>query len=161
MQVKQINLLLVEDNSDEVTLIKEKLLSVKNASFNVFSVGRLDQAGRTLSLMKEIIAKYREDGPTEEEFANAKQAFVNSYVWDYESSDNILYRLTYLKWQGLPLDTPQQDLEAYQKLTIEDVRKAASELLHPDSLIVVVVGNKDKLDRPLEDFGVVFELKKK
>ncbi|MBU0714784.1 MAG: response regulator [Verrucomicrobia bacterium] len=44
MQTKQINLLLVEDNSDEVTLIKEKLLSVKDISFNVFSVGRLDQA---------------------------------------------------------------------------------------------------------------------
>lgn len=44
MQAKHINLLLVEDNADEVTLIKEQLLSVKNIGFNVFSVGRLDQA---------------------------------------------------------------------------------------------------------------------
>ena len=44
MQTKQINILLVEDNPDEVTLIKEKLLSVKDISFNVFSVSRLDQA---------------------------------------------------------------------------------------------------------------------
>lgn len=44
MQDKQINLLLVEDNPDEVTLIKEKLHSVKDVSFNVFAVGRLDLA---------------------------------------------------------------------------------------------------------------------
>jgi len=49
MQTKQINLLLVEDNADEVTLIKEKLLSVKDVDFNVFSVGRLDQALKRLA----------------------------------------------------------------------------------------------------------------
>ena len=119
---------------------------------------RLDQAGRTLTLMTEIIDNFREKGPTEEEFETAKQAYVNSYVWDYEDSDNILYRLTYLKWRGLPLDTPQQDLEAYQKLTLEDVRKAATELLHPEKLVVVLVGDKDKMDRPLEDFGQVHQL---
>ncbi|MDD5679345.1 MAG: response regulator [Kiritimatiellae bacterium] len=44
MHSKQINLLLVEDNSDEVTLIKEQLRTVKNIVFNVFAVGRLDKA---------------------------------------------------------------------------------------------------------------------
>lgn len=44
MKVKQINLLLVEDNPDEVTLIKAKLLNIKDSKYNVFAVGRLDQA---------------------------------------------------------------------------------------------------------------------
>jgi len=63
-----------------------------------------------------------------------------------------------LKWRGLPLDTPQRDLEAYQKLTLEDVRKAAKDLLHPEKLIIVMVGDKDKMDRPLEDFGTIHKL---
>ncbi|MDP8240655.1 MAG: pitrilysin family protein [Candidatus Hatepunaea meridiana] len=126
--------------------------------FKASASTRIDQAGRTLALMTEIITDYQENGPSEEQFENAKQAIVNSYVWKYESSDNFLYRLTYLKWRGLPLDTPQRDLEAYQKLTLEDVRKAAKELLHPDKLIIVMVGDKEKLDRPLEDFGTIHEL---
>jgi len=44
MQIKQINLLLVEDNADEVMLIKERLHSVKDVGFNIFVVGQLDQA---------------------------------------------------------------------------------------------------------------------
>lgn len=44
MKAKQINLLLVEDNLDEVTLIKEKLRSVNDVNFDIFAVGRLDQA---------------------------------------------------------------------------------------------------------------------
>lgn len=126
--------------------------------FRASAQTRLDQAGRTLALMKEVIAEYCENGPTEEEFKDAQKTYVNSYVWKYENSDDILYRLTYLKWRGLPLDTPQRDLEAYQKLSLEDVGKAAKELLQPDNLVIVVIGDEEKMDRPLEDFGKVNEL---
>ncbi len=126
--------------------------------FRASASTRLDQAGRTLALMKEVIEDYRQNGPTEEQFERAKDAFVNSYVWKYEDSSDILYRLTYLMWRGLPLDTPTRDLEAYQNLTLEDVKQAARELLHPDKLITVVVGNEEKMDRPLSDFGEMHEL---
>ncbi|NQU04730.1 MAG: insulinase family protein [Calditrichaeota bacterium] len=129
--------------------------------FRASAATRLDQAGRTLALMKEVIAEYADNGPTEEEFKEAQQKYVNSYVWKYEDSSDILYRLTYLKWRGLPLDTPQLDLDAYQKLKIEDVRKTAKELLQPDNLVIVVVGDEEKMDRPLKDFGEVFNLKEK
>ncbi|MCF7811738.1 insulinase family protein [bacterium] len=128
--------------------------------FRASAATRLDQAGRTLALMKSVIAEYAENGPTEEEFNEAQKKYVNSYVWKYEDSADILYRLTYLKWRGLPLDTPQRDLDAYQNLKIEDVRKAAKELLQPDNLVIVVVGDEEKMDRPLADFGKVHELKK-
>jgi predicted Zn-dependent peptidase len=127
-------------------------------TFLASAATRLDQAGRTVAIMRETIDKFRQEGPTAEEFDMAIKAYVNSYVWKYESSDEILSRLVYLKWRGLPLDTPQQDLAAYQHLTIDDVRRAAAELLHPDNLIIVVVGDRAKMDRPLEDFGTVTEL---
>lgn len=119
---------------------------------------RLDQAGRTMTMMNEVIEEFHKSGPTQEQFDFAVKAYRNSYVWKYESADQILSRLVYLKWRDLPLDSPQKDLIAFQNLTIEDVRKAATELLHPDKLITVVVGDKDKLDKPLEDFGKVVEI---
>ena len=128
-------------------------------TFLASAATRLEQSGRAIEIMKETIDTYRQDGPTQEEFDKAMKAFVNSYVWKYESSDEILSRLVYLKWRGLPLDTPQRDLEAYQRLTLDDVRRAAGELLHPDNFIIVVVGDRAKMDRPLEDFGAVTELK--
>jgi len=119
---------------------------------------RLDQAGRTMTMMNEVIEAYHQNGPTQDQFDFAVKAYRNSYVWKYESADQILSRLVYLKWRGLPLDTPQKDLEAFQRLTLEDVKQAAAELLHPEKLITVVVGDKDKLDKPLEDFGEVIEI---
>jgi|GEM_PF-3065919 len=135
-------------------------------STNVNDVGRfmsaastrLDQAGRTMTMMNEVIESYHQNGPTQDQFDRAIKSYSNSYVWKYESAEQILSRLVYLKWRGLPLDSPKRDLEAYQNLTLTDVKKAASELLHPDKLITVVVGDKDKLDKPLEDFGKVIEI---
>ncbi|MBM3328686.1 MAG: insulinase family protein [Calditrichaeota bacterium] len=119
---------------------------------------RTEQSGQTLSLMIETIRKFAETGPTEEEFDKARKAYVNSYVWRFDSSSEILNRLVYLKWRGLPLDTPQRDLAAYQRLTRADVQNAARELIHSDRLMIVVVGDKSKMDRPLEDFGTVTEI---
>jgi len=124
-------------------------------SFRGSTSTRLDQAGRTLALLRETIAKFAKEGPTREEFQQSKDAFVNSFVWRTESASDILGETVYNKWRKLPLDTPQRDLAGYQRLTYEDVVKAAQELIHPDQLVIVVVGNKDKLDRPLEDFGSV------
>ncbi len=127
----------------------------------VFRAGastRLNESGRTLELLRKIITEYANNGPTEEDFTKARDAFVKSYVWDYDSSIKILGRLVYLKWRHLPLDTPQRDLKAYQELTLADVKRAAKELLRPDDLLIVVVGDKSKMDRPLEDFGTVYEI---
>jgi len=127
----------------------------------VFRAGastRLEEAGRTLNVMEKVIRDYQQSGPTEEQFEAAKMAYINSFVWDFERTEEVLWRLVYYKWRGLPLDTPQRDLEAYQNVTLEDVCQTARELLHPDSLIKVVIGDKSKMTQPLESFGKVTEL---
>ena len=64
-------------------------------------------------------------------------------------------RLATLRFQGLPLDTPEKDMETYAGLTIEDIKRVAQEYLHPDKFTVFVVGDAEKFDRPLSDFGEV------
>jgi len=124
-------------------------------SFRGSTSTRLDQAGRTLSILTETISQFAQTGPTLEDYQQAKEAFVNSFVWRTESASDILGETVYNKWRGLPLDTPQRDLAAFQKLSYEDVVRAAKDLIHPEELVIVVVGNAAKLDRPLEDFGTV------
>lgn len=124
-------------------------------SFRVGTSTRLDQAGRSLALTLDQIKAFAKDGPTEQEFNDAKQAFLNSYVWRFESASDVLGTAVGNKWRGLPLDTPQRDYKAYQALTWEDVKKAAQQLVKPENLVIVVIGNKEKMDRKLEDFGTV------
>lgn len=126
-----------------------------DGQFRMAAQTRINQSGQTLTLMRNLLTQFIEEGPSEEEFQRAKEAFINSYVWEFESSREILTRLVWLKSHHLPLDTYQKDLQAYHSLTLKDVRRAAKELLHPEHLIILVLGDRERMDRPLEDFGVV------
>ena len=105
--------------------------------------------------MVDIIAEMQAEGPSEEEFENARDAYLNRQVFDYDSKSSIVSRLVQLKWQGRPLDTPERDIEAIENLTLEDVKAAAAEYLHPDGLTMMFVGNQEEFEQPLSNFGDV------
>jgi predicted Zn-dependent peptidase len=105
--------------------------------------------------MIEQIEKMKEAGPSLEEVEEAKTAMVNSQVFDYESNDRIIRRLVWYDIVGLPLDNLEREFEALTGATLEDVNRVGKQYLHPDDLVILVVGVQDKFDRPLTDFGDV------
>jgi zinc protease len=116
---------------------------------------RSDAAMRALTLMIEQIEKMKEVGPSEEEVADAKESMINSQVFDYESADRIVRRLAWFDIVGMPLDTLEREFESYKAATLEDVGRVGREHLHPEDLVILVVGNKDLFDRPLSDLGKI------
>jgi predicted Zn-dependent peptidase len=76
-------------------------------------------------------------------------------VFEYESKSRVVYRLVDLAWEGRPLDTPERDIEAIGSLTVDDVKAAAAEYLHPDGLTILVVGDESTFEQPLSNFGEV------
>lgn len=116
---------------------------------------RSDAAMRALDLLIEQIERMNTEGPSAEEVENARDAIVNQHVFEYESSARLVNRMVWFDITGLPLDTLERQLAAYQGASLEDVRRAASEYLHPEGLTILIVGNEDLFDRPLSDLGNV------
>jgi zinc protease len=123
--------------------------------FAAYAQTKSGEYSRALQLIKDQINRMREEGPTEEEVKKAIDSFLNSYVFEYESKSAVVRRLVDLKFQGLPLDTPEKDIREYENVTVDDVKRVARNYLQPDNLTILVVGDKDKFDRPLSDFGEV------
>jgi zinc protease len=113
---------------------------------------------RALALMIEQIEKMKEVGPSEEEVNDARESMINSQVFDYESADRIVRRLAWFDIVGMPLDTLEREFEAYKAATVVEVGRVGREYLHPEDLVILVVGNKDLFDRPLSDFGEINEI---
>ena len=114
-----------------------------------------DATGRAASLMMDMIREMHDKGPTVEEFAKAKDGYLNAQAFEYESKARVVQQLVRLKWEGMPLDTPERDIAAIEKLTLEDVKRAATEYLHPDGMALLFVGDESKFDMPLSTFGEV------
>jgi len=124
-------------------------------TFVASSQTRSDATARAASLIVDIIKEMWEEGPTAEEFENARDSYLNNHVFDYDSKMGVVNGLVRLKWQGMPLDTRERDIEAIENLTLDDVKAAAAEYLHPEGLTMLFVGDQEKFEQPLSNFGEV------
>ena len=107
------------------------------------------------------IERMRAEPVTEAELAEAKEAYVNSFVFSFSSPSAIVSRLVELEYDGLPKDFLQQLRAKVVRLTKEDVLAAAKKHLHPDRLKIVAVGSGEALPKALATFGDVKEIKLK
>jgi zinc protease len=112
-----------------------------------------------ISRMVTNMERLREHPVTDAELAEAKEAFVNSFIFSFTSPSAIVGRLIGLEYDGLPKDFLQQLRERVVKLTPDDLLHAARKHLHPDRLKLLAVGSPDALPGQLSTFGAVQEIK--
>ncbi|MFZ1685074.1 MAG: pitrilysin family protein [Candidatus Zixiibacteriota bacterium] len=91
--------------------------------------------------------------PTVQEMGLGKDSYLNSFVFNFDDQAKVVNRLMNYDFFGLPKDFLQKQFEAVQKVTPADVTAAAKKNLHPDSLVILVVGKGSDFDQPLDKIG--------
>jgi predicted Zn-dependent peptidase len=105
------------------------------------------------------VERMRTEFVTDTELEEAKEAYVNSFVFSFASPSAIVSRLVELEYDGLPKDFLQQLRERVVKLTKEEILAAAKKHWHPDRLTIVAVGLGETLPKVLSSFGDAKEIK--
>jgi zinc protease len=105
------------------------------------------------------IERLRQEPVSDAELEEAKEAYVNSFVFSFTSAASIVSRFMDLEYDGLPKDWLQQIRDKVVKLTKEDILRAAQKHLHPDRLRLLAVGSGETLQKVLASFGEVKEIK--
>jgi zinc protease len=108
-------------------------------------------------MIKEV-EKIRESEVTDEELALAKQSFLNSFVFNFDSKGEIVNRLMAYEYFGYPADFLQKIKTNVEKVTKADVLRVAKKHLQPDKLQILAVGRPDDFDEPLSVLGPVNEI---
>lgn len=126
----------------------------------------LMRAETKLTSTQEVIERFvaniermRAEPVSDTELAEAKEAYVNSFVFSFASPAAIVSRLVELEYDGLPKDFLQQLRAKVVALTKEQVQAAAKRHLRPDRLKIVAVGSGETLPKALATFGDVKEIK--
>ena len=112
----------------------------------------------TVHATEAIIAevkKMTQEEVTDEELALAKDSYLNSFVFNFESKGQIIDRLMTYAYYGYPADFLQKTKENVEKVTKADVLRVAKAHLRPDQIRILVVGRPDDLDKPLSTLGEV------
>lgn len=125
----------------------------------------LMRAETKLSSTQEVVNRFvanmermRNEPVTDAELEEAKEAYVNSFVFSFTSASSIVARLMDLEYDGLPKDWLQQIRDKVVKLTKDDIQRAAKTHFNPDRLRILAVGSGDALSKVLASFGEVKEI---
>jgi len=105
---------------------------------------KTDAMDKSLEVIRGVFTKMQEEGPTEQELAEAKQYLTGSYALNFTSSKAISGQLLGLQMQDMPIDYVDTRNAKIDAVTIDDIRRVAKRILHPDQLIVTVVGRAAK-----------------
>ncbi|MGE3151506.1 MAG: M16 family metallopeptidase [Nitrospiraceae bacterium] len=120
---------------------------------------KLASAQEVIGRFVDNVERMRKEPVTAEELEEAKESFVNSFVFSFASSASIVARQVDLEYDGLPKDWLQQLRDKVVKLTKEDLLRVAQTHLHPERLKVLAVGSPAALSKALAGFGDVREIK--
>ena len=104
-----------------------------------------------LSTMEEMSTS----NPSPEEVSRSVDQIVNGFVFNFESPAQIVSRRIALRMERLPDDWLELYLAGIQNVSPGDIRQVFSRHVQPDRMVIMVVGNPDALDEPLENLGPV------
>ena len=127
----------------------------------VFYVGcqtKSKSTAQATRVMSEEVRKITEAEVTDEELALAKEGYLNSFVFNFDSKAEIVRRLMIYQYFGYPEDFLQKTKENVEKVTKADVLRVARKHLQPDKMQILAVGRPQDFDEPLSVFGQVREI---
>jgi zinc protease len=92
---------------------------------------------------------------TPEELKRAKDSILNSFVFSMDSKEKVLSARMRYEFYGYPADFLERYRAGIERVTAEDVARAARKHVHKDRIALLVVGKESDFDRPLSSFGPV------
>ena len=102
-----------------------------------------------IQTMYQEIERVREEPISAKELQFAKDAVLNSFVFNFATPEQTLSRLIRYEYHGYPSDFVFQFQKAVESATVEQVLEAAQRNLNPSDLVTIVVGNIDEIDPSL------------
>jgi zinc protease len=89
------------------------------------------------------------------EIARAKDAILNTFVFNFDTPDKVLRERMAYEFYGYPADFLERYRVGVEKVTTADVARVTPKYLHKDQLAILVVGNPADFDKPLSSVGPV------
>ena len=121
-----------------------------------YSTKKTSVAHSINSVLEEFmkITQTKATGPEVEEQI---EAWRNRFIFRYTNDYSIVRRLMFAELDDRPYDYDRQELEAVQKVTVDDVQRAAKKYLKSENLTISIFGTLTSED--MTTLGERFDMK--
>lgn len=121
--------------------------------FQVWGETKFETTAEALEAVIAEIERMKQGDVTQEELDYAKESYLNSFIFNFDTPGEIVSRQMLYEYYGYPADFLQRSRDRIEAVTAADIERAAQRLLKPDRLIILAVGDASKFDAPLSKFG--------
>jgi predicted Zn-dependent peptidase/outer membrane lipoprotein-sorting protein len=127
-------------------------------TFLIYCGTKSEATVTAISAILEEVERMRTEEVTDVELAQAIDGFMNSSVFDYDTKGKILGRAVRYAYYGYPQDFVEALMARIRTVTKADIKRVATEYLHPDKFTLLAVGKAGDFDQPLSTLGDVVEV---
>ena len=118
--------------------------------YRVSLATRKDQTKEALQVVRETIKEFIDNGPTEEELANAKRNLGGGFPLRIDSNRKQFEYLQLIGFYKLPLTFLDDYVKKVEQVTVAEIKDAFKRRVVPDNMVTIVVGLPDSTDQKVE-----------
>ncbi len=127
-------------------------------AFTVSVATNVDSAAQSIAATIEHLRQIQAADVTAQELSETKSFYAGYLPRQFETPMQVASQLSVVELYGLEKDYFSKYIDYMQAVTPQQVRLAAQKYISPDNLLIVVVGNAEKLRDALKQFGPITEL---
>ena len=121
--------------------VHSNLFPYRHGAVFVGNVATKNEAvGQSLDVIESELRRVAEQGPTEEELADAKSYLTGAYALRFESSSSIANQLLWIQIEDLGIDYVDRRNDLIEQVSLDDIKRVAKRLIEADRLITTIVG---------------------
>lgn len=123
--------------------------------FVSFCQTKVETTHKAVSLILNEISQMRSMKVSDTELKLAKDAIINNFLFEFTNPHAIVKKLAMLEYDGMPKNFYATYRDMIQKVTEEDILRAAHKFLRPSEFTILLVGDPKSFDKSPESFGKV------
>lgn len=123
--------------------------------FQLYMGTKSETTAAAIDALNEELDNLKKSPATDIELERAKDAILNSFIFRFDSKEEVLTERVLLEFYGYPADFTARYRTGIEKVTADDVARVARKYVNKDKVALLVVGKSADFDRQLSGFGAV------
>jgi zinc protease len=127
-------------------------------AFGAYALTKSASTAEVLELIQTQIRDIKENGIGKSELSWAKKSLTNSFIFSFQSVDQIALSQALIEYDTLPADFLHTYTTKISEVNTEDIRSAAGRYYDIQDFVTLVLGNENGFEKPLPGPGTAIRM---
>ena len=116
--------------------------------FGSYAFTKTSSTMKALALMNDELAKLPAHPITEKELNWARKSIIDGFIFSFATPEQIVWQQMNVEYEKLPSDYLKTYRDKIEKVSVEKINQTAVKYLDKTGNVVLILGDRKKMDQP-------------